>query len=239
MRMGSAVAVAMLVSALVGGCASIGGVVDARRAPFPSGDAARLVVDTDVAPAPAGLIVFCELSFPCGSEERLRGFTDSTGAVSNGAVTRADRSRVFRALLLQQSQASRPTIPATLVELTPELWRVLVQVNDQINWAIIPATDQTTYGVEERWAMPLSHPNGDQGAPRGDCEDYVLEKRSRLIAQGFDQRSLSIAVALAPSEGRHAVLVVHTSRGDFVLDNLRETPMPIEQLPYVWVSAQR
>jgi len=72
----------------------------------------------------------------------------------------------------------------------------------------------------------------------GDCEDYALEKRAALIARGWDEGVLQLAVAQAPGFGLHAVLIVATDHGDLVLDNGYETPRPLETLPYRWLSRQ-
>lgn len=55
----------------------------------------------------------------------------------------------------------------------------------------------------------------------GDCEDFVLTKRHRLLRMGIPAGALRIA-AVRNSKGEgHAILVVKTDRGDFVLDNAR------------------
>jgi hypothetical protein len=65
-----------------------------------------------------------------------------------------------------------------------------------------------------------------------------LEKRSRLIELGWDPATLALAVAHAPRIGNHAVLIVQTDHGDFVLDNLHDAPLPPQMLNYGWVSRQ-
>ena len=57
----------------------------------------------------------------------------------------------------------------------------------------------------------------------GDCEDYALTKRSELIKKGVPAGALRMAVVKTRSGIGHAVLVVHTSRGDLVLDNRRSS----------------
>ena len=54
----------------------------------------------------------------------------------------------------------------------------------------------------------------------GDCEDYALTKRHMLIRSGWPASSLRLAVARTPWGEGHMVLVVRTSKGDLVLDNL-------------------
>jgi len=54
---------------------------------------------------------------------------------------------------------------------------------------------------------------------QGDCEDFALTKRKKLIEMGWSSRSLRIAVALTGRGEGHAVLIAKTSEGDLVLDN--------------------
>jgi len=83
----------------------------------------------------------------------------------------------------------------------------LEAVNRAVNRAIRPKSD----GRADVWTV---------GAKSGDCEDYVLAKRQALIAKGFPPSALRVAyVKTAAGEG-HALLVVRTDGGDYVLDNL-------------------
>jgi predicted transglutaminase-like cysteine proteinase len=50
----------------------------------------------------------------------------------------------------------------------------------------------------------------------------VLEKRKRLMAAGFPRQSLLITVVRDKKGDGHAVLMVRTDRGDFILDNVEE-----------------
>jgi predicted transglutaminase-like cysteine proteinase len=113
--------------------------------------------------------------------------------------------------------------------LTPSRWRALVTINTQVNRSIIAQPDQQTWGVEEYWAAP-----SDTGATGGDCEDYALEKRKALLKAGFPAASLNIAVVATPTGESHAVLLVATREGEFVLDNLSPWVRPWNATPYVW-----
>lgn len=96
---------------------------------------------------------------------------------------------------------------AAEMAMTAELLEVLGQVNRQVNRAIRPQAD----GQVDRWTLNVK---------AGDCEDYVLAKRHKLMALGLPSSALRIAqVRTSRGEG-HAVLVVHTDQGDFTLDNL-------------------
>jgi hypothetical protein len=68
---------------------------------------------------------------------------------------------------------------------TPERLSELDALNRAVNREIAPATDMEIYGVAEYWTIPTT---------RGDCEDYALLKRKRLIARG-------LAAELAADDG--------------------------------------
>ena len=85
--------------------------------------------------------------------------------------------------------------------------------------------------------MLITEQMGPDGAARGDCEDFALEKRERLIALGWDRQALALAVAYSPETGLHAVLIAQTDHGDFVLDNLHDEPLAPESANYEWDSA--
>ncbi|MDX2203842.1 MAG: transglutaminase-like cysteine peptidase [Hyphomicrobiaceae bacterium] len=86
----------------------------------------------------------------------------------------------------------------------------LDRVNRQVNREIAPATDLEIYGQTEYWTIPTT---------RGDCEDYALLKRKRLIARGWPASALLMTVVRDEKGEGHAVLTVRTQQGDFVLDN--------------------
>lgn len=90
-------------------------------------------------------------------------------------------------------------------------WSLLTRVNAAVNGEIRPLTDLEIWGREEVWSFPTDV---------GDCEDYVLEKRRRLIAAGIPTGNLLITVLRQPNGEGHAVLTVRTSGGDYLLDNL-------------------
>lgn len=113
--------------------------------------------------------------------------------------------------------------------LTEAKWKTLLKVNYAANSSIEPLTDQEIYGVEERWIMPTTV---------GDCEDYVLLKQKRLIERGFSPSDLLIAVVLQPNGDGHAVLIVRTDRGDFVLDNMRNKVLLWSDTEYTFLKRQ-
>jgi predicted transglutaminase-like cysteine proteinase len=126
-----------------------------------------------------------------------------------------------------------PAAGAAPLSMSRETWALLTRVNDDVNRAIIPQDDTKTYGVSDYWAEPL-----EAGIRYGDCEDYVLEKRHALVAAGLPQQALSIGVVLTEKGDTHAVLVVATSTGDYVLDNRTPWILPWRQAAYRWRERQ-
>ena len=101
-----------------------------------------------------------------------------------------------------QASAGEDTIATTAKDLD-----LLKSINTEINHSIEPRYDQVSH---DRWQADVAS---------GDCEDYALTKRRRLIQAGFAPAALRIAVARTWSGEGHAVLVVRTDRGDVILDN--------------------
>ena len=93
---------------------------------------------------------------------------------------------------------------------TPERLSELDTINRTVNHEIAPATDIEIYGQTEYWTIPTT---------RGDCEDYALLKRKRLMARGWPASALLMTVVRDEKGEGHAVLTARTLQGDFILDN--------------------
>lgn len=109
-------------------------------------------------------------------------------------------------------------------------WKTVVSINSAVNAEIEPMTDEELYGREEVWAYPVS------GA--GDCEDFVLEKRRRLMKAGISASDLLITVVRKPNGEGHAVLTLRTNDGDFILDNLNDDVLAWSDTPYTFLKRQ-
>ena len=105
---------------------------------------------------------------------------------------------------------------------TPKIAALLVRVNSSVNRSITPRRER-----EDRWTL---------NPAAGDCDDYVMTKRHRLIRAGVPASALRVAVVQTRSGEGHAVLVVKTTAGDLVLDNLRKTIVPRSKTGYRLVS---
>ena len=115
------------------------------------------------------------------------------------------------------------------VELSRKLWKEIIQINHAVNTQVAPLTDYEMWGREEFWSYPDTV---------GDCEDYVLEKRRRLMAIGVPASNLLVTVVRQPNGDGHAVLTVETHLGDFVLDNLEALVLPWSETNYSFLKRQ-
>ena len=119
--------------------------------------------------------------------------------------------------------------PLSPVVLTATRMSELVAVNRAVNRAIEPRADNRRV-TQEEWLL----------SPRaGDCNDYAVSKRHRLIARGWPSRSLLLTEVVLSSGKHHLVLVVRTREDDFILDNLADDIRPVSHGQYKWVRGQQ
>jgi predicted transglutaminase-like cysteine proteinase len=117
-----------------------------------------------------------------------------------------------------------------VIVLDPLTWRTILSVNREVNSAIKPLTDMELYGVADYWDYPVSG--------YGDCEDYQLLKRKRLVEAGLPQRAMRMTVVIDEMNEGHAVLMIRTDRGDFILDNKTDTVVAWHETGYVYVKRE-
>jgi predicted transglutaminase-like cysteine proteinase len=125
--------------------------------------------------------------------------------------------------------AVNPSEPAT-IQLTAQAWQTIVRINRQVNGSIKPMTDMAHWGVEDRWDL------AEDGY--GDCEDYQLVKRKKLAEAGFPRRALRMTVVIDELGEGHAVLMVRTDRGEFILDNKRNAVLPWHRTGYTFLKRE-
>ncbi|KXF77618.1 transglutaminase [Paramesorhizobium deserti] len=121
------------------------------------------------------------------------------------------------------SKSDRPVV------LTPDLWRKVIEINNQVNTAIEARTDMEMWGKPEVWSYPTKY---------GDCEDYALLKRQLLQEAGVPVNTLLITVVRQTNGDGHAVLTMRTDRGDFILDNLEPRVLVWNQTEYQYLKRQ-
>jgi predicted transglutaminase-like cysteine proteinase len=115
------------------------------------------------------------------------------------------------------------------IDLSAENAELLEHVNRRVNQAIAPM--QKSYGRDfwDGWTIaPLT----------GDCNDYVVTKRHQLLESGLPAKALRLAVVSTTSQNWHLVLLVATTKGDLVLDNLTEAIVPWQSTDYHWLKIQ-
>jgi predicted transglutaminase-like cysteine proteinase len=120
--------------------------------------------------------------------------------------------------------------PARKIALTTEVWGKLIEVNRWANAHIKPTPDRKHWGRINKWYF------AEDG--RGDCKDYVLVKRRALMQAGLPRETLLITVVWTPQNKGHAVLIVRSDKGDYVLDNLSSKIVLWNQTPYDYVMRQ-
>jgi predicted transglutaminase-like cysteine proteinase len=114
------------------------------------------------------------------------------------------------------------------VQMTEKRWDDLKEVNRNVNAAIAPQPN--TEGLAaEKWLINPAN---------GDCNDYAVSKRFELLKRGWPARAVLLSeVKTSWGEG-HLILVVRTSAGDLVLDNLTSQIRSWTHVPYHWVRMQ-
>lgn len=116
------------------------------------------------------------------------------------------------------------------IKLTRQIWQQIVAVNTQVNAAVRPVTDEEHWGVPDVWGYPTDG--------QGDCEDYQLLKRKLLADQGLPRRAMRMTVVIDERGDGHAVLMIRTDRGDFILDNKQQNVLPWHQTGYIYIKRE-
>lgn len=119
--------------------------------------------------------------------------------------------------------------PATIT-MTPDVWRTILSVNRRTNARIKPKTDMEHWGIVDRWDFP------EDGY--GDCEDYQLLKRKLLAERGLSRRAMRMTVVIDDLGEGHAVLMIRTDRGDYILDNKTSAVLPWRDTGYTYVKRE-
>ncbi len=116
------------------------------------------------------------------------------------------------------------------VKLDEVAWKAMLRVNAEVNREIEAVTDMEHWGVIDKWDFPDDK--------KGDCEDYVLEKRERLMKIGFPRQALLITVVRDLQGDGHAILTIKTDKGDYILDNMNSKIMPWTTTGYKYIKRQ-
>lgn len=147
---------------------------------------------------------------------------------------------VFSARKSSWDQSARPAehrAPeqgVVVADVTADQWRSILAINRQVNREIYAESDRDLFARNDFWSLPTAR----DGRRYGDCEDYVLEKRRELISLGVPAQALSIAIARTPQRQVHAVLLLATPAGEFVLDNRSAWVSRWYETDYRWERRQ-
>lgn len=125
--------------------------------------------------------------------------------------------------------AAGPDAPGE-IEATDANLQIVERINRLVNHRVTPLSDREHWGSEERWDIPQDG--------MGDCEDYALYKRKLLMSLGMPRQALLMTVVFDQQNAAHAVLMVKTSKGDFILDNMTNEIVLWSKSEYRFVKRQ-
>ncbi len=178
-------------------------------------------------------VALCGGLLPAGATDRADAYAsaDSLLHVSSGEATSVPFG--WAELCARSENADDcnvASLAAADAVMDERAWAIARRVNRAVNAAIEPVSDLENYGVAEYWGYP------DNG--KGDCEDYVLLKRRQLIGLGFPREALLITVVRDLAGEGHAVLMLKTTSGDYILDNKVNSIRLWTQTGYHFVKRQ-
>jgi predicted transglutaminase-like cysteine proteinase len=115
------------------------------------------------------------------------------------------------------------------IDLDAQTTELLKRVNQSVNMSIVPTPKSYGPNLGDGWTI----------APdMGDCNDYAVTKRHELLENGLPSKALRLSVVKTASGIGHLVLVVVTTKGDIVMDNLTEVIRPWQSTDYHWLKIQ-
>jgi predicted transglutaminase-like cysteine proteinase len=167
-------------------------------------------------------------SFSGGAEARGRSAQNSQTPIVDGAPTLAPFQHV-RFCLHNPADCQSNTADSDRIELSAETSEMLNRVNRDVNASIIPVVKTYGSNLGDAWTI----------APdMGDCNDYAVTKRHELLQSGLSSKALRLSVVKTPEGIGHLVLIVVTTKGNVVLDNLTDEIRPWQNTDYQWIKIQ-
>jgi predicted transglutaminase-like cysteine proteinase len=152
----------------------------------------------------------------------------SPAVIADGAPSLAPFQHV-RFCLRYPSECRSDPAGEQRIALNDETRELFERVNRTVNAEIAPTVKSYGTNLQNGWSI----------APTvGDCNDYAVTKRHELTQSGVPANALRLAVVKTPSGVGHLVLVVASTRGDIVLDNLTRAILPWQQTGYQWIRIQ-
>lgn len=131
------------------------------------------------------------------------------------------------------SQVPRECVPdfnqPSFVRMSPNVMSVMSMVNRYVNHALIAQPDPPDF---DEWRIPSP-------GETADCEDFQLLKRRMLEQAGLPHRAMRMTVVVDETGQGHAVLIIVTDQGDYVLDNKRDDIRRVDQInEYIFVKRE-
>ena len=175
-------------------------------------------------------IVVASAFFANGADARSRVLQDSRppAPIVASTPTLAPFQHV-RFCLHYPSECKSEARALDRIEMNAGISDLLKRVNNGVNAAINPRVKNYGSDLRDGWTIaPAS----------GDCNDYAVTKRLDLIERGVSAKALRLSVVKTSSGTGHLVLVVATTSGDLVLDNLTDAIRPWKSTSYRWLKIQ-
>jgi predicted transglutaminase-like cysteine proteinase len=174
--------------------------------------------------------IYAGVFFAGSADARSRPHQDSNllTPIVGSSPTLAPFQHV-RFCLRYPSDCKSDTTQQERVDLSVETSELLTRVNHSVNLSIAPTLKSYGPNLEDGWTI----------APdKGDCNDYAVTKRHELLESGLPSKALRLSVVTTASGIGHLVLVVVTTKGDIVMDNLTEDIRPWQSTDYHWLKIQ-
>ncbi len=112
-----------------------------------------------------------------------------------------------------------------------ETLKALNTINRLVNTSVFFSLDEINYDKEEAWTLPT---NG-----YGDCEDNALQKRLLLKLIEIPKGAMSMATAFHRDKFyAHAILLVETQFGTYVLDQDSDQVLLWHETPYIFEARE-
>jgi predicted transglutaminase-like cysteine proteinase len=164
------------------------------------------------------------------ADARSRPHQDSTSLtpIVDASPTLAPFQHVRFCLRYPSDCKSNPA-ESERIELNAATSELLKRINHSVNMSIAPTLKNYGPNLGDGWTI----------APdTGDCNDYAVTKRHELLENGLPSKALRLSVVTTEAGIGHLVLVVATTKGDIVLDNLTEVIRPWQSTNYHWLKIQ-
>jgi len=163
------------------------------------------------------------------SAQTVAALPDAATAVAlTGAAKPTDAWKEFCGRMPKECAVD--TSEPEAIVLTPKIWQSIVKVNERVNATIKAVTDMDHIGILDRWDFP------DDG--KGDCEDIQLLKRRKLAEMGLPYRAMRMTVVVDELGEGHAVMMIRTDRGDYVLDNKHSMVLHWQKTGYTYIKRE-